>query len=121
MLRNNMLARHEIRKSVLVRKKTHKTKEGKIYKISLRTRSFGAFVVVLSLRKPAGHRFRQLLWSQTPSAEDHCSWLCADVHRHLHHCSASLHHRAVSNVDLEHRRVAFDTAIQNHHPVCVQL
>lgn len=88
----------------------YKTKEGKIYKTPLRTGSVGEFVVVPPPRKPAGDRFRQLLWSQTPSAEDHRSWLCADVHRHLHYSSASLHLRAVSNADSEYRRVASNLA-----------
>lgn len=47
-------------------------------------------------RQPVGHRLRQLLWGQAPSAQDHRGRLCADVRRNLHHRSASLHHRPVS-------------------------
>lgn len=47
-------------------------------------------------RKPAGDRVRQLLRRQAPPAKDHRGRLRADVHRDLHHRSASLHHRTVS-------------------------
>lgn len=47
-------------------------------------------------RKPVGDCVCQLLRRQTPPAKDHCGRLRADVHRDVHHCSASLHHWTVS-------------------------